>query len=528
MSTPVIQFILQDAANTDRFIHLLSEQYQVKNEADTALSRTYLDSFDWRLYQAGVVLYSKADGRKKTLVCQAEKGADSDELLATVGNMPKFSGDLPEGQLRDKLSPLLAMRALLPQVEVKGRESLFRVLDEEEKTVLRFFIEALASRSPGVGEFRELPRLIVLQPVRGYSTVVKRARKILQQEMGLELLSTDLMQLALAAIGRKPADYSSSLNFQFSPEQTAGAVACQIHLRLLGTLVENLPGTIANLDSEFLHELRVAVRRARSALTQIKDVFNPEAAAVFNERMAWVGQITGQSRDIDVYLLDYDTYRSSLPQRFQADLAPLHEFLLAHQKSAYRSMASQLKSKQMQTFVDEWRAFLNSAPVCHQAAVAAELPVREVADKRIYRMYKRVLAEGLEINDSSPATEFHELRKSCKKLRYLIEFFQSLYPDSRIQSLIKAMKALLDNLGAYQDTEVQASKLREFAHQMVKEGDVPADTLLAMGILVDGLLRRQQQARNEFYNCFNLFSGKENRAEFKSLFGKAGKNGKKS
>jgi len=523
MSVPDIQFDLQDAANTDLFVNLLSAQYQVKNEAETALSRTYLDSFDWRLYQSDTVLYSKADGRKKALVCHAPNSAGSGDLLATAGRIPKFPADLPEGPLRDKLSPLLEMRALLPQVEVKGRVSLFRVLDEEEKTVLRFSIELLASRSPGAVEYRELPTRIVLQPVRGYSAVFKKARKILQQEMGLAPVTAGLMQLALAAVDRKPADYSSKLDLQFASDQSAGEVACQIHLHLLATMERNLPGTITNLDSEFLHDLRVAVRRARSALTQIKGVFNPEAIVAFNEKLAWIGQITGESRDLDVYLLDYDQYKSSLPEQFQAYLDPLHKFLLAHQKSAYRTMAGKLKSKQMHLFLDEWREFLQNSSLRHQDAVAAELPAIQVANKRIYRMYKRVLAEGLAIDDNSPATEFHELRKSCKKLRYLIEFFQSLYPNTRIQSLIKAMKTLLDNLGAFQDTEVQANKLREFAHQMVKEGEVPADTLVAMGMLVDGLLRRQQQARNEFHNCFRVFAEKENKAEFKSLFGKSGK-----
>lgn len=84
--------------------------------------------------------------------------------------------------------------------------------------------------------------------------------------------------------------------------------------------------------------------------------------------------------------------------------------------------------------------------------------------------------------------------------------------------LVKALKVLLDNLGEFQDYEVQALKLRELAHQMVAEGSVPADTLLAMGMLVDGLLRRQQQAREQFTECFAVFSGREVSDLFETLF----------
>ena len=96
-----------------------------------------------------------------------------------------------------------------------------------------------------------------------------------------------------------------------------------------------------------------------------------------------------------------------------------------------------------------------------------------------------------------------------------------------MQPLIKALKILLDNLGAFQDTEVQANKLREFSHQMVKEAEVPADTLLAMGMLVDGLLRRQQEARRDFHSCFKDFAGKQNRREFKTIFSSASTGGGK-
>jgi CHAD domain-containing protein len=105
----------------------------------------------------------------------------------------------------------------------------------------------------------------------------------------------------------------------------------------------------------------------------------------------------------------------------------------------------------------------------------------------------------------------HELRKSCKKLRYLIEFFQSLYPRKKLLSPMKALKKLLNNLGDFQDLEVQANTMKEFAHQMVEERSVPADTLLAMGMLVDDMLKNQRLARIRFSDCFATFATRENR-----------------
>jgi hypothetical protein len=60
---------------------------------------------------------------------------------------------------------------------------------------------------------------------------------------------------------------------------------------------------------------------------------------------------------------------------------------------------------------------------------------------------------------------------------------------------------------------------------MVAEGEVPADTLLAMGMLVDGLLRRQQESRLAFAERFARFADAEQLATFEQLFGNGKKRG---
>jgi CHAD domain-containing protein len=133
-------------------------------------------------------------------------------------------------------------------------------------------------------------------------------------------------------------------------------------------------------------------------------------------------------------------------------------------------------------------------------------------------MFRRVLKEGRAIGDDSPHEALHELRKSCKKLRYLIEFFQSLYPEKELKPLLKALRRLLDNLGEFQDLEVQAHKLEGFAATMQQEGKVPLGTLLAIGALVADLLHRQARARAAFHDRFAAFDARDNRAEYRRLF----------
>jgi len=240
--------------------------------------------------------------------------------------------------------------------------------------------------------------------------------------------------------------------------------------------------------------------------------------AFFKDGFSWIGCITGPTRDIDVYLLGFESYRQSLPESCRADLEPLHHYLQAHHKIEQQILARKLNSPHFRKLLKKWREFLEAPPAEQEEPPNAAKPIDLLANQQIYRMYRLALKEGLAIGPDSPPEALHDLRKSCKKLRYLMEFFQSLYPKQEIRAQIKVLKQLLDTLGDFQDLEVQADKLREFARDMVQEGKAPSDTLLAMGMLVDRLLQRQQQARQAFANSFAPLVTEERQRAFGALF----------
>lgn len=513
-----IRFPTPDGFNLDEVVTSMRRQYRLLEIPSRQVIRTFLDSFDWRLHGGGVTLWTE-QGDEITAICQnGVPKAPANIRVAASAATPRFAADLPSGRIREAIAELLEARTLLPQVEMKSRQRSFRLLDVAEKTVLRVILEKSVSRAPGKGRYTACGNCIRLLPVRGYPLPLAAISKMLTDACGLTVATQSLLDDALHAIGKSAGNYSTKLCFDFDPAMRSDLAAKQIHLHLLNIIEANVPGVKANLDSEFLHDLRVAVRRTRSALTQIKGVFDASATDTFKKRLAWMGEITGPSRDMDVFLLGYDKYLESLPERFHQDLVPLHIFLENHQRMEHQSMLKKINSPHFRKSLKEWRTFLQTpAEDSNQAANAAN-PVQHLANKRIYKMFKQVIKLGMAITERSPAEDLHQLRKECKKLRYLMEFFQGLYPKKKIAVLIKSLKKLLDNLGTIQDFEVQAEKLREYARQMVQEGKVPHATLLAMGMLVDGLLRRQQQARAEFADRFTSFSQPDNQRIFESLF----------
>ncbi len=514
------QHRLDPEADPEKIVGALSDRFNLAAEHERILDSVYFDSFDWRLYLAGGLLHEEREAGARRLVWTPMDEAAPPVTYPLPGEVPRFAWDLPPSPLRARIAPLLEMRALLPQAQVRVSRRTFRVLDDEEKTVLRLLFESSEARPPMGGETQALDNRLRLLPVRGYPEPLAQVQKALAQ-LQLKAPEQNPLAEALTALGRKPVEYSSKLNFSFDPNTRADQAAKAIHLHLLNTIEVNIAGTKADLDSEFLHDLRVAVRRTRSALTQVKGVFEDAVVQRYKEGFGWVGQVTGPTRDMHVYLLEFEDYRKALPERFRADLDPLHRFLEEHQKSAHRQLVKDLNSPHFRTLLKTWRQFLESPPPKRPQAPKAALPIVEVAGQRIWRSYKKVMQDGSSLTPDSPAERLHELRKDCKKLRYLIEFFSSLYTEAKIKPLIKSLKRLLDALGSFQDLEVQADKLRDLAHQMADEGKVPADTLLAMGMLVDGLLRRQQAARGEFDARFADFSESKNRRLFKTLFSPA-------
>jgi CHAD domain-containing protein len=310
---------------------------------------------------------------------------------------------------------------------------------------------------------------------------------------------------------------SAKPDLQLQPTMPAGEAARRILQNLLEAMEANEEGTCAARDPEFLHDFRVAVRRTRSALSQIKRVLPAPVLERFRPEFAWLGEITGPTRDLDVFLLRFEDYRGSLPEEFRGALEPLGRFLEAHQRTEQRRLAEELASPRYRQLKKDWSAFL-AAPDMHASPPDAELLVAEVARRRIRKVLRRALREGEAIGADSPPEDLHELRKTCKKLRYLLEFFQSLYPPQKIARLIKALKTLQDNLGDFQDIQVQSEALQKFAEQMAAEGEIPPRSLLAMGMLIEDLQHRQRQARDEFAGRFAEFSRKKNLQLFDEIF----------
>jgi len=290
-----------------------------------------------------------------------------------------------------------------------------------------------------------------------------------------------------------------------------------IMLELLTTIEANIDGTIGDLDTESLHDLRVACRRTRTALTQLKGVLPAETVAPFNAEFKWVGSVTGLLRDLDVFLLEMPTYHTILPARATTDLEPLAKLIKTTRNRALISVADALRSSRFTQLVTSWRQTLEAnepSPCPH-----ASRPTVELANERITKAYRRILKRDKELDTDLPAGALHRLRIDAKKLRYLLEFFRSLYPERDINARIKELKRLQDILGGFNDVEVQRNLLSDFTRDLHADSAVGTSCILTLGRLAATLEERQEDLRAAFHDSFKEFSSTPVRAAFRRLIG---------
>jgi CHAD domain-containing protein len=506
-----LKFNLPNGYNRQKLIDELADQYAIKKEPAVSESFALYDTFDWRLFNKSLILYGS--GSKLFL----RKLAKS-EIIHTIEitSLPVFIWDFPDGKLKKQLVPIIKMRALLKLAEVHCRSTTYRILNRNEKTVTRLaYEEILPSRK------KDVPALAAhlwLKPVKGYPKYSQNLAKRFEEAGFTISKKEDIYFKALEVVDKKPGSYSAKLNIQLDPGMRSDDATKVILHFLLQVIRINEVSIEKDLDTEFLHDFRVAIRRTRSALGQIKNVFPMGTTNRFKKDFAFVGKLSNQLRDLDVYLLKEDTYKAMLPPVLRNDIDPLFEYLRQKRSKELQNVLNGLRSKEYATILNDWETFLDEPRADSATASKAELPIIDLARNRIYKKYRSVVKAGNLILDNTNDEKLHALRIQCKKLRYLLEFFTTLFPRKKISVLIEQLKKLQDNLGDFNDLCIQEEYLLNISKKLPATHQQKKKTLVAIGSLIGTLDRARQTVKDAFANTFTDFASPENQELFRELF----------
>lgn len=302
------------------------------------------------------------------------------------------------------------------------------------------------------------------------------------------------------------------MNVQLDRGMTIRRALPAILLSQLDMMESKIPGIRDDIDTEFLHDFRIANRRSRSLISGLKGALPAPVRGLGREFFSWLSKQTSTLRDIDVFLLAFRQYRQMLPAEMYEQLMPLQSFLEQRRKTERAALLDVLDSDRFRDYLRDWREALQEETRDETGAAPA---VADAATEAIWKAWKRMRKHGRQAAGARSDAALHELRISGKKLRYPLEAFRSLYPARDVERAIRQLRKLQNVLGDIVDCQVQQEYLSHWQKNF--PGRRHRDVKAAMDYLGRIYAKREKATKKMFQRHFDAFVSAGNRELFRSL-----------
>jgi CHAD domain-containing protein len=210
------------------------------------------------------------------------------------------------------------------------------------------------------------------------------------------------------------------------------------------------PIALAGEDIEGVHQMRVGLRRMRSALNLFQPAIPRKLSRPLSKEMRWAARALDRARDLDVYITE------NFPGKGNKHQQKMQRIARRHRDEAYSRVRNIVQSKRYQSFNSEFNHWLDTKAWREQLSEDKQKVLLSEITPFACRVLEEhqgdVLGAGKEI-EKLDSEALHRLRIECKKLRYAAEFFAPLYGE-RMKDFTGHLKALQDLLGTLHDTAI--------------------------------------------------------------------------
>lgn len=324
----------------------------------------------------------------------------------------------------------------------------------------------------------------------------------LQTECDLKPAVTSKYEAGLDARGLQPAGAPNLGSTVVDASLSIGQTAFAVLRKHFGALLAHEPGTRLGEDPEELHDMRVASRRLRAAMSMFKESL-PQEAGELREELRWVASALGKVRDLDVQLAQLDAWLDEADPEDADALGTLASLLADRRAQAREEMLQMLDSQRYGAFVSAFTEMLQAGP--DPKSPVAATPVLQAAPDLITRRYRQLRKAGDGIHRQSPPEEYHELRIRGKRLRYALEFLSDVY-GKPTRALIVPLVELQDLLGAHQDAHVAIDLLRGLSAD--ESVILPPQAVFVMGGIAQRYRAEAVELRKRFPKAYAKLKGK--------------------
>jgi len=263
----------------------------------------------------------------------------------------------------------------------------------------------------------------------------------------------------------------------------------------------NLPGAAKSRNPERIHDMRVAIRRARVALKVFAPCAPDASWRPVRKELAWLAGYLGAVRDYDVGLAAFDQLCTG-GHLSAVVTAPLRNCLVDERQRHVAALRKVLSRPRAAAALAALATAARTARAC--CTSIARTPAKEFLAAAILSSLKDLLASGDEDVTQLFAEHLHQLRIAFKRLRYLCEFAQPFYRRA-LAAPIASCVVIQDCLGRHQDLATLCEQLEQLARRCAKHGKHAAPSVLACGVLVERAHAAMARERATFADLWRDF-----------------------
>jgi inorganic triphosphatase YgiF len=474
---------------------------------------TYLDTFDWSLLKNKVALRYRVSNGTALYTLKSigpieggiAKRVETEVPLDRPVDIPAV---IPVKRIRKMVDGMIFPRKLIEQVQVRTDRRRYQVVTPEGAEIeLAFDNTSFSLR--GLHQPRRTRKLNELEAeiLKGPEAALGTLASLLSSQFSYSPSTGSKFEAAIerfkiALPSKKPPE-----KLRTRPDDRLDFAVRKILTDQFQRLHEQLPGVLHDIDTEFVHQARVATRRMRSALRLFRNAIPESTAAYLEGELKWLGGLFGPVRDLDVFLLNLSRFKGRI-ERFPAKKKQAFEnWIERHRREPLKDLCQALESPRVKNFERRFMQFLERPLPSRPRAPLAMKPVREVAPLLITEKLDAVIEQGRTVLAKPKLKQFHRLRIQMKKLRYACEFLAPAY-DGALDPFIERTVEVQDCLGELQDTVFT----REFIEDLLDDWKgklVDPDLLFILGEIYQLQAEIAGDRRERFGKIWERFSSEE-------------------
>ena len=523
--TPVeteLKLILSDPDAEAAIVeHIRKNGYKVKELKPVRNIDIYLDTFEWTLLKKKLALrYRTAGGAFMYTIKgigEMENGiAIRTEIEISLDGPADVPAKITAKQIRKQIDDIIYPRELLEHILIRTDRRPYRIVSPEGAKIelafdtTHFFLRGL-HKPRRAKKLHELEAELLDGPKAALMSLAALLAQIAPYSPSMtSKLETAIDWLHVSIPSKKPPE-----KYMVRLDDRLDLAIRKILAHQFSRFREQLPGVHRDIDTEFVHQARVAMRRMRSALRLLGDAVPESTCAYLADEMQWMGGIFGTVRDLDVFLLNLSVFQQHIDRFPGKNRKVFDHWIQNHRCVPFEDLKTGLNSARYTNFELRFLRFLELPLPVRPRATLALKRVRDVAPVIIQEKFDAVIKQGHKVLENPKLKQFHRLRIQMKRLRYICEFMASAY-DGTLDPFIERTTEIQDCLGEIQDT-VFTRGFIDYLYNDWRKKLVAPDLIFILGEIYQLQRKIADERKGKFGKIWERFASEETSTQLRDI-----------